>query len=51
MHFFPGIDYANNRIKDFANVDKYNVSLIDRDAQARMPWHDIQVKNCLQINI
>jgi phospholipase D1/2 len=42
--FFPGIDYNNERINAFTNVQSYQNSLIDRNNQVRMPWHDIAVK-------
>ncbi|CAD8096905.1 unnamed protein product [Paramecium primaurelia] len=41
--FWPGIDYANNRMKDFENVHKSGESQINR-SDPRMPWHDIAVK-------
>ncbi|CAK57722.1 unnamed protein product (macronuclear) [Paramecium tetraurelia] len=41
--FWPGIDYANNRMKDFESVHKSGESQINR-SDPRMPWHDIAVK-------
>ncbi|KAF8947011.1 hypothetical protein BGZ47_010541 [Haplosporangium gracile] len=40
---WPGQDYSNPRIKDFANVRDYNSNLIERKLLARMPWHDVSV--------
>ncbi|KAG0217601.1 hypothetical protein BGX33_010118 [Mortierella sp. NVP41] len=40
---WPGQDYSNPRIKDFANVRDYNNNLIERKLLARMPWHDVSV--------
>jgi phosphatidylserine/phosphatidylglycerophosphate/cardiolipin synthase-like enzyme len=42
--FFPGIDYSNERIKGFTNIQSYEESLIDRNQETRMPWHDVAVK-------
>ena len=42
--FFPGQDYSNVRIKDFANVGQYDLCLIDPLEQPRMPWRDIAIK-------
>ena len=44
LEYFPGQDYTNVRIKDFENVDQYNLCLIDKNSQPRMPWRDIAVK-------
>ncbi|CAD8108230.1 unnamed protein product [Paramecium sonneborni] len=41
--YWPGIDYANNRMKDFENVNKSDQSQIKR-SDPRMPWHDIAVR-------
>ncbi|KAG2183771.1 hypothetical protein INT43_006782 [Umbelopsis isabellina] len=38
---FPGQDYSNPRVKDFANVAQYNLCLIDKKVIPRMPWHDV----------
>ncbi|KAG0206299.1 hypothetical protein BGX28_002245 [Mortierella sp. GBA30] len=40
---WPGQDYSNPRIKDFANVKEYNSDLIERKLLSRMPWHDVSV--------
>ncbi|KAF9931197.1 hypothetical protein FBU30_010640 [Linnemannia zychae] len=40
---WPGQDYSNPRIKDFANVRNYNNNLIERKLLPRMPWHDVSV--------
>lgn len=42
--YFPGQDYSNVRIKDFSNVDQFDLTLIDRNTTPRMPWRDIAVK-------
>lgn len=44
LYFFPGIDYGNCRLKDISNVHIFQKSLIDRQKQPRMPWHDIHVR-------
>lgn len=40
---WPGIDYANNRINDFCNVEVYLEENVNRNLLPRMPWHDIMV--------
>ncbi|KAF8936921.1 hypothetical protein BGZ58_003523 [Dissophora ornata] len=40
---WPGQDYSNPRIKDFANVKEYNSELIERKLLSRMPWHDVSI--------
>ncbi|KAI8332617.1 hypothetical protein BC941DRAFT_455475 [Chlamydoabsidia padenii] len=40
---FPGQDYSNPRVKDFANVADYNLTLVDKKITARMPWHDMTI--------
>ncbi|KAF9373787.1 hypothetical protein CPB97_000315 [Podila verticillata] len=40
---WPGQDYSNPRIKDFANVKDYNSDLIERKLLGRMPWHDVSI--------
>ena len=40
---WPGIDYSNNRISDFNNVDLYLTESVDRSLLPRMPWHDVMV--------
>lgn len=42
--YFPGQDYSNVRIKDFANVERHYETLIDKESQPRMPWRDIAVQ-------
>jgi len=32
LEYFPGQDYTNVRIKDFENVDQYNLCLIDKNS-------------------
>ncbi|KAJ2806106.1 hypothetical protein H4R20_001816 [Coemansia guatemalensis] len=38
-----GQDYNNARIHDFANVNDYESTLIDRRMTPRMPWHDVHM--------
>ncbi|ORX52360.1 phospholipase D/nuclease [Hesseltinella vesiculosa] len=38
---FPGQDYSNPRHKDFVNVAQHDLTLVDRTACPRMPWHDV----------
>ncbi|KAF7725701.1 Phospholipase D1 [Apophysomyces ossiformis] len=38
---FPGQDYSNPRAKDFVNVIQHDLTLVDRSAVGRMPWHDV----------
>ncbi|KAJ1964017.1 hypothetical protein GGI12_001689 [Dipsacomyces acuminosporus] len=40
---FFGQDYNNARIHDFANVNNYEGTLIDRRVTSRMPWHDVHM--------
>ncbi|KAJ1794940.1 hypothetical protein LPJ59_004436, partial [Coemansia sp. RSA 2399] len=40
---FFGQDYNNARIHDFANVNDYEETLIDRRTTPRMPWHDVHM--------
>ncbi|KAF9172501.1 hypothetical protein BGX21_000292 [Mortierella sp. AD011] len=40
---WPGQDYSNPRIRDFANVKDYNTDLIERKLLGRMPWHDVSI--------
>ncbi|KAF9579865.1 hypothetical protein BGW38_003703, partial [Lunasporangiospora selenospora] len=40
---WPGQDYSNPRIKDFANVKDYGSDLIERKLLGRMPWHDVSI--------
>ena len=40
---YPGIEYNNNRIKDFFNVREHQIDGLPRDLP-RMPWHDIGLK-------
>ena len=41
IYEFPFIDYANNRINDFSNVEKYYIENVPRAESIRMPWHDV----------
>ena len=39
---FPGIDYANERLRDFDKVNEYLKETCDREKyELRMPWHDV----------
>ncbi|KAI9313552.1 hypothetical protein BX666DRAFT_1977704 [Dichotomocladium elegans] len=40
---FPGQDYSNPRVKDFANVAQYDMTLVNREIIPRMPWHDVTI--------
>lgn len=37
---YPGIEYNNNRLKDFVDVSNYKADGLPRN-QPRMPWHDV----------
>lgn len=39
-YMFPGIDYSNARVADFANVEDY-LKEAQMRGKPRMPWHDI----------
>lgn len=41
---FKGQDYSNVRLKDFENVHKWDMCLIDKTTQPRMPWRDIAIR-------
>ncbi|CAG8652637.1 2049_t:CDS:2, partial [Paraglomus brasilianum] len=43
VEVWPGQDYSNPRILDFAEVNKWTKPLIDRKEFARMPWHDVSI--------
>ena len=43
-YFWPGIDYANNRINDFSKVKEYLKENVDRTQKPRMPWHDVHCR-------
>ncbi|RHY14600.1 hypothetical protein DYB36_004964 [Aphanomyces astaci] len=38
-------DYSNPRIKDFVDVHRPDVDLMDRNLNPRMPWHDCHCKS------
>ncbi|ORX95016.1 phospholipase D/nuclease [Basidiobolus meristosporus CBS 931.73] len=38
---WPGQDYSNPRIKDFRNVQQFDIDLINRKKFSRLPWHDV----------
>ncbi|RHY76843.1 hypothetical protein DYB30_004033 [Aphanomyces astaci] len=42
---FPGKDYSNPRIKDFVDVHRPDIDLMDRNLNPRMPWHDCHCKS------
>ncbi|RHZ26893.1 hypothetical protein DYB37_006566 [Aphanomyces astaci] len=37
-------DYSNPRIKDFVDVHRPDIDLMDRNLNPRMPWHDCHCK-------
>ena len=43
-YLFPGIDYSNARIRDFAKVPEYLNESAIRSKEARMPWHDVHCR-------
>ena len=43
-YYWPGIDYANNRINDFSKVREYLKENVDRKQKPRMPWHDVHCR-------
>ena len=43
---FPGQDYNNARIYDFADVSKFDMNKLDRTKSSRMGWTDISI--CLR---
>ncbi|KAI9229608.1 MAG: hypothetical protein DHS80DRAFT_13629 [Piptocephalis tieghemiana] len=43
-YLWPGQDYNNARVKDFANVQNYNETLVNRQLTPRMPWHDTSIR-------
>ena len=42
IYEFPFIDYSNNRVEDFSNLDEYYIENVPREKTPRMPWHDVQ---------
>ena len=44
LYYFPGIDYSNGRIRDFAKVQDYLKESCNRETELRMPWHDVHVR-------
>ncbi|KAI8980525.1 hypothetical protein BDB01DRAFT_836742 [Pilobolus umbonatus] len=40
---FPGQDYSDARVRDFENVQNWDMRLIDKTIIPRMPWHDISL--------
>ena len=43
-YFWNGIDYSNVRIADFDDVSSWEKDSLDRDAEHRLPWHDISLQ-------
>ncbi|BFZ63635.1 hypothetical protein YB2330_004766 [Saitoella coloradoensis] len=41
LDLWPGQDYNNARIMDFAEVDKWDENRLSKIEAARMPWHDV----------
>lgn len=48
-HIWPGVDYANSRVKDFENLHTPFVDLFDRGKVPRQPWHDIGFQSLGQV--
>ena len=44
IYLFPFMDYANERIKDFSYYNDYKISLISRNKDQRLPWHDVHAR-------
>ena len=42
-YLFPGKDYYNPAVCEFANVPNFEEELVDRQLDPRMPWHDIHM--------
>ncbi|KAI8372984.1 uncharacterized protein BYT42DRAFT_54298 [Radiomyces spectabilis] len=40
---WPGQDYSNPRVKDFLNVVRHDLTLVERQITPRMPWHDMTI--------
>ncbi|KAF2402034.1 putative phospholipase PldA [Trichodelitschia bisporula] len=40
---FPGQDFNNNRILDFAGVDDWGSNQLSKAEYGRMPWHDVSM--------
>ena len=43
IYEFPFLDYSNERLKGFSNINSYTKPIISRENTQRLPWHDI---NC-----
>lgn len=41
---WPGIDYSNSRVCDFAEVKNWTRDSVNRDKVPRMPWHDVSIR-------
>lgn len=43
QQMYPGIEYNNNRIRDFINVNVFTADGLPRN-EPRLPWHDVAMK-------
>ena len=41
---FPGADFNNIRVKDFAAARHFDKCMVDKSSVPRMPWRDVQVR-------
>ena len=41
---WPGIDYSNSRVCDFAGVENWTRDSVNREKVPRMPWHDVGIQ-------
>lgn len=41
---WPGIDYSNSRVCDFAAVENWTRDSVNRAQVPRMPWHDVGLR-------
>jgi phospholipase D1/2 len=46
LALFPGQDYNNARVYDFADVSKYDMNKLNRTISSRMGWSDLSI--CLE---
>lgn len=40
-HIFPGKEYGNPVYKDYYDITRPEIDILDRETTPRMPWHDI----------
>ena len=43
MAIWPGKDYSNPRIRPFEYLEDFNLNILDRDSEPRLPWHSVGV--------